>query len=67
MQQGNTLQGNAGKVAIIVLTRSGASNHATMTEEQLVEQLNEAIRWLRDNSDNLADWEIEKITVLDNP
>jgi hypothetical protein len=61
------LTSHAGKVALIVLTRSAASQDAMASDERIAEQLRSAMENARENSHDLSRWTIEKVTVLDDP
>jgi len=60
------LEANSGKIAIIVLSRILTSNDARLTDDELAQQLKQAISLVRATSFNLTGWQLDKVTVLDS-
>jgi Ca2+-binding EF-hand superfamily protein len=60
------LEANSGKIAIIVLSRILTSNDARLTDDELAQQLKQAISLVRATSFNLTEWQLDKVTVLDS-
>lgn len=60
------MEANSGKIAIIVLSRILTSNDARLTDDELAQQLKQAISLVRATSFNLTEWQLDKVTVLDS-